>query len=125
MFTNFCWQQINCGCTVNQTRQPIDHKINHKLENIFTYNHTDFIKNRVAVGIHFPGKESDYYEPYSNHFAWYKRDKIDVGVEILPMKSLQAEMSSGVSYYEGELYNVVRQGRGVPAVPLVIIGIEP
>jgi hypothetical protein len=41
------------------------------------------------------------------------------------MKLLQAQMSSGVAYYEGELYNVVRQGRGVPAVPLVIIGIAP
>jgi len=37
---------------------------------------------------------------------------------------LQSQMSSGVAYYEGELYNVIRQGRGVPAVPLVIIGIE-
>lgn len=45
--------------------------------------------------------------------------------EILPMKSLQSQMSSGVAYYEGEFYNVVRQGRGVPAVPLVLIGIEP
>jgi hypothetical protein len=41
------------------------------------------------------------------------------------MKSLQAQMSSGVAYYEGELYNVIRQGRGVPAVPLVILGIAP
>jgi hypothetical protein len=35
------------------------------------------------------------------------------------------QMSSGIAYYEGELYNVVRQGRGVPAVPLIIIGIAP
>ena len=41
------------------------------------------------------------------------------------MKSLQAHMSSGVAYYEGELYNVIRQGRGVPAVPLVMLGIVP
>jgi len=41
------------------------------------------------------------------------------------MKSLQNQMSSGVAYYEGELYNVIRQGRGVPAVPLAIIGIQP
>jgi hypothetical protein len=39
------------------------------------------------------------------------------------MKSLQQQMSSGVAYYEGELYNVIRQGRGVPAVPLVLIGV--
>ena len=28
-------------------------------------------------------------------------------------------------YYEGELYNVIRNGRGVPAVPLVIVAVEP
>jgi hypothetical protein len=41
----------------------------------------------------------------------------------LPMKELQSEMSSGIGYYEGELYNLIRQGRGIPAVPLVVIGI--
>lgn len=34
-------------------------------------------------------------------------------------------MSSGVAYYEGEFYNVVRQVRGVPTVPLVLIGVGP
>jgi hypothetical protein len=57
--------------------------------------------------------------------AFFVGDVIDVGVEILPMKDLQAKMSSGVGYYEGELYNVIRQGRGVPAVPLVLIGVVP
>lgn len=46
-----------------------------------------------------------------------------MGVEILPMKELQVEMSSGIAYYEGELYNLLRQGRGSPAVPLVVIGV--
>jgi hypothetical protein len=52
-------------------------------------------------------------------------DVIDVGIEIVPMKGLQEEMSSGVPYYEGELYNLIREGRGVPAVPLVLIGVNP
>jgi hypothetical protein len=52
-------------------------------------------------------------------------DYIDVGVEILAMKEMTAQMSSGVAYYESELYNVLRQGRGVPAVPLVLIGVAP
>jgi len=30
-----------------------------------------------------------------------------------------------IAYYEGELYNLIRQGRGVPAVPLVLIGVAP
>lgn len=63
------------------------------------------------------------YDLFVKHLAFYVRDQIDV--EILPMKSLRKNhMSSGVAYYEGEFYNVVRQGRGVPSVPLVILGIE-
>jgi hypothetical protein len=62
---------------------------------------------------------------FVKHLAFYVRDQIDVGIEILAMKSLQSKMSSGPGCYKGELYNIIRNGRGVPAVPLVIIGVEP
>jgi hypothetical protein len=92
---------------------------------IFSYNQTDFVKDRVAVEVQFGKYSFVAYDLFVKHLAFYVGDQIDVGIEILPMKSLQAHMSSGVAYYEGEFYNVVRQGRGVPAVPLVIIGIAP
>ena len=91
---------------------------------IFSYNQTDFVKDRVAIEVQFGKYSFVAYDLFVKHLAFYVGDKIDVGVEILPMKQLQSQMSSGVSYYEGELYNVIRQGRGVPAVPLVIVGIE-
>ncbi len=92
---------------------------------IFSYNQTDYVKERVAIEVQFGKYPFVAYDLFVKHLAFYVGDKIDVGIEILPMKSLQSEMSSGVAYYESELYNVLRQGRGVPAVPLVIIGIEP
>lgn len=92
---------------------------------IFSYNQTDFVKDRVAVEVQFGKYAFVAYDLFVKHLAFYVGDRIDVGIEILPMKSLQSQMSSGVAYYEGEFYNVVRQGRGVPAVPLVLIGIEP
>lgn len=92
---------------------------------IFSYNQTDFVKNRVAVEVQFGKYSFVAYDLFVKHLAFYIGDEIDVGIEILPMKSLQNDMSSGVPYYEGELYNVIRQGRGVPAVPLVIIGVAP
>jgi hypothetical protein len=91
---------------------------------IRSYNQTDFVKNRVAIEVQFGKYAFVAYDLFVKHLAFYIGDHIDVGIEILPMKTLQSQMSSGVAYYEGELYNVVRQGRGVPAVPLVIIGIE-
>ncbi|MFT6443395.1 MAG: hypothetical protein ACJASM_002956 [Salibacteraceae bacterium] len=92
---------------------------------IYSYNQTDFVKNRVAVEVQFGKYSFIAYDLFVKHLAFYVGDTIDVGIEILPMKSMQTEMSSGPGYYEGALYDLARQGRGVPAVPLVLVGIEP
>jgi hypothetical protein len=95
------------------------------LKPIQSYNQTDYVKDRVAVEVQFGKYAFVAYDLFVKHMAFFVGDLIDVGIEILPMKSLQAQMSSGPGYYEGELYNLIREGRGVPAVPLVIIGIAP
>ena len=92
---------------------------------IYSYNQTDFVKDRVAVEVQFGKYSFVAYDLFVKHMAFFVGDVIDVGVEILPMKELQAEMSSGVAYYEGELYNLIREGRGVPAVPLILVGVAP
>ena len=92
---------------------------------ILSYNQTDFVQDRVAVEVQFGKYAFVAYDLFVKHLAFYVGDHIDVGIEILPMKSLQRQMSSGVAYYEGEFYNVVRQGRGVPAGPLIVVGIVP
>lgn len=92
---------------------------------IGSYNQTDFVKSRIAIEVQFGKYSFVAFDLFVKHMAFYVGDVIDVGVEILPMKELQENMSSGVAYYERELYNVIRQGRGVPAVPLVLVGIAP
>jgi hypothetical protein len=92
---------------------------------IFSYNQTDFVRDRVAIEVQFGKYSFVAYDVFVKHLAFFVRDQIDVGIEILAMKSLQSNMSSGPGYYEGELYNIIRNGRGVPAVPLVLVGIEP
>lgn len=92
---------------------------------IFSFNQTDFVKGRVAVEVQFGKYAFVAFDLFVKHMAFFIGNLIDLGIEILPMKELQAEMSSGPGYYEGELYNLIRQGRGSPAVPLVVIGIAP
>lgn len=92
---------------------------------IFSYNQTDFVKDRVAVEVQFGKYAFVAFDLFVKHMAFFVGDVIDLGIEILPMKELQQEMSSGPSYYEGELYNLIRQGRGVPAVPLILVGVAP
>ncbi|MGO9211296.1 MAG: BglII/BstYI family type II restriction endonuclease [Terriglobales bacterium] len=102
-----------------------------------SYNQTDFVKDRVAVEVQFGKYFAVAYDLFVKHLAFFVGDVIDVGVEIVPMKSFaastpagkkgkrQRQMSTGVPWYEKELYNLIREGRGVPAVPLVIVGVEP
>ncbi|MGD0185502.1 MAG: BglII/BstYI family type II restriction endonuclease [Roseiarcus sp.] len=92
---------------------------------LYSYNQTDFVKERAAVEVQFGKYAFVAYDLFVKHLAFFVGDVIDVGIEILPMKALQQQMSSGVGYYEGELYNLIREGRGVPAVPLVLIGVVP
>ena len=92
---------------------------------IYSYNQTDFVKERVAVEVQFGKYFAVTFDLFVKHMAFFVGDTIDVGIEMMPMKELQQEMSSGVPYYEGELYNLIRHGRGVPAVPLVLIGLAP
>ena len=75
------------------------------LKPIFSYNQTDFVKDRVAVEVQFGKYSFVAYDLFVKHMAFFVGDVIDVGIEILPMEELQEEMSSGVAYYEGELYN--------------------
>jgi len=95
------------------------------LDPIYSYNQTDYVKKRVAVEVQFGKYAFVAFDIFVKHMAFFVGDQIDVGVEILPMKELQAEMSSGPGYYEGALYNLLRQGRSTPAVPLVLLGVAP
>lgn len=85
----------------------------------------ELMKGRSALQADFRNEATSAYELFARHLALYIGDMIDVGIQILPMKELQQEMSSGAVWFEGELCNLIREGRGVPAVPLVLIGVAP
>lgn len=90
---------------------------------------TDFVKDKVAVEVQFGKYSFVAYDLFVKHLLFYSGDVIDIGVEILPMKSMLTEagkgrkMSTGIAYYESEVYNVMRHGRTSPPVPLLIIGV--
>ena len=110
------------GLTAAEQRERIEAA---GFEPIQSYNQTDFVKDRVAVEVQFGKYAFVAHDLFVKHLSFYVSDIIDVGIEILPMKVMEREMSSGVPYYERDLLNVLRQGRGVPAVPLWIIGVAP
>lgn len=93
-------------------------------EPISSYKQTDFVKEQIAVEVQFGKYAFVAFDLFVKHLLFYSGGVINLGVEILPTKKMQLQMSSGVAYYEGEVYNVLRHGRNNPPVPLLILGIE-
>lgn len=98
---------------------------------IKSYKQTDFVKDRIAIEVQFGKYAFVAFDLFVKHLLFYSGGVINVGIEILPVKSMIEDpnggrmMSTGVAYYEGEVYNVLRHGRASPPVPLFIIGIAP
>lgn len=94
-------------------------------EPISSYKQTDFVKDQIAVEVQFGKYAFVAFDLFVKHLLFYSGGVINLGIEVLPTKKMQAQMSSGVAYYEVEVYNVLRHGRNNPPVPLLILGIEP
>lgn len=94
-------------------------------EKLHSFNQTDFLKNKVAVEVQMGKYFAVTYDLFVKHLSFYTGGLINVGVEIVPMKTMQKEMSSGPAWFEKEVHNVLRHGRTTPPVPLVILGIAP
>lgn len=94
-------------------------------EPISSYKQTDFVKDQIAIEVQFGKYTFVAFDLFVKHLLFYSGGVINLGIEILPTKQMQSQMSSGVAYYEGEVYNVLRHGRNNPPVPLLILGIEP
>ncbi len=92
---------------------------------IYSYKQTDFVKDNIAIEVQFGKYAFVAFDLFVKHLLFYSGGVINVGIEILPVKSMQSEMSTGIAYYEGEVYNVLRHGRNNPPVPLLIIGVAP
>ncbi len=92
---------------------------------ISTYNQTDYVKDRVAIEVQFGKYAFVAHDIFVKHMSFYTSEVIDLGIEILPMKELERQMSSGVPYFERDMLNLLRQNRAAPMVPIMLIGVAP
>jgi hypothetical protein len=87
-------------------------------------NEADFFKDRISIEVQFGKYAFVQYDIFIKHAADYMHGRIDLGVEIVPMKKLERGMSSGPTNYERNLHEILRQGRIFPPVPLILVGVE-
>ena len=83
----------------------------------------DFYKDNVGIQVQF-GKSSYMIYDLSKFQYFYNKNKISVGVEILPSYKLVKQMSSGMGYGEQLISDIKLLKNQFPIIPMKIIVID-
>lgn len=84
----------------------------------------DFVKRKLGVEIQFGKYSFMVYNVAAKMTIFRNLQHIDTGIEIVPIKALADDMSSGVSYFEQFVWDLERRGVSNIDVPVLIIGID-
>jgi len=84
----------------------------------------DFVKNRLGVEVQFGKYAFMVYNVCAKMTIFHKLDKIDLGVEIVPLKDFADEMLTGVSYFEQFVWDLQHRGVADIDIPVLILGVD-
>jgi len=89
------------------------------------YRDMDFVKDKVGVEVQFGKYAFMVYNVCAKMTIFKKLAGIKVGVEIVPVKDLADQMSTGVSYFEQFIWDLQQRGVSDIDLPVLILGIAP
>lgn len=84
----------------------------------------DFVKQKLGVEVQFGKYSFMVYNVAAKMTIFRNLGIIDTGVEIVPVKQLVDEMSTGVSYFEQFVWDLEQRGVSDIDVPVLILGID-
>lgn len=85
----------------------------------------DYVKNRVGLEVQFGKYAYMVYNVCAKMTIFHAHDIIDVGVEIVAVREMTKEMSSGVSYFEQFTWDLDQRGVADIDIPVLVIGVAP
>ena len=83
----------------------------------------DYIKNGLGVEVQFGKYAFMVYNVAAKMTIFRNLGHIRAGVEIVPVKAMAQQMSSGVSYFEQFVWDLEQRGVSNIDVPVLIIGV--
>ncbi|PJA41218.1 restriction endonuclease [candidate division WWE3 bacterium CG_4_9_14_3_um_filter_34_6] len=84
----------------------------------------DFIKNKLGCEVQFGKYSFMVYNVCAKMTIFRNLGHIIAGIEIVPVKELATQMSTGVSYFEQFVWDLEKRGESNIDVPVLIIGIN-
>lgn len=88
------------------------------------YREMDFLKDRLGIEVQFGKYAFMVYNVCAKMTIFCNLGIIDAGIEIVPVKSFAAEMSTGVSYFEQFVWDLETRGVADIDIPVLIFGVD-
>ena len=88
------------------------------------YRDMDFVKGRLGIEVQFGKYSFMVYNVAAKMTIFHNLGVIDTGIEIVPVKSLQSQMSSGVSCFEQFVWDLQKRGTADIDIPVLILGVD-
>lgn len=90
---------------------------------VYPYRDMDFVKNKLGIEVQFGKYSFMVYNVCAKMTIFKKLGHIEAGIEVVPVKELAKEMSTGVSYFEQFVWDLEKRGVSDIDIPVLIIGI--
>lgn len=88
------------------------------------YREIDAVKNKLGVEVQFGKYAFMVYNVSAKMTIFSKHEIIDSGIEIVPMATLQKEMSTGVSTFQQIKTDLEQRGVSNIDIPVLVLGID-
>lgn len=116
------WKPVKVKCDYPTNYYEPDYEIRAKLKGAFR--EMDFVKAKLGIEVQFGKYSFMVYNVCAKMTIFKNLGHIDCGVEIVPVKTLALEMSSGVSYFEQFVWDLENRGIADIDIPVLILGID-
>jgi hypothetical protein len=84
----------------------------------------DFVKRKLGVEVQFGKYSFMVYNVAAKMTIFRNLGFIDTGIEVVPVKAMADEMSSGVSYFEQFVWDLEKRGEADIDIPVLIFGVD-
>ena len=122
LFISRDWEPVRERCEYPTEYYVKDYK--PKPLNKGAFREMDFVKQKLGVEVQFGKYSFMVYNVAAKMTIFKNLGHIDAGVEIVPVKALADEMSSGVSYFEQFVWDLEQRGTSNIDVPVFVLGID-
>jgi len=122
LFLNKGWKPVRESC-----EYPTNHYIDDYLPKPLrkgAFREMDFVKQKLGVEVQFGKYSFMVYNVAAKMTIFKNLGHIDTGIEIVPVKALADEMSSGVSYFEQFVWDLEKRGTSNIDIPVLVLGID-